>query len=48
MKKAKYEVVQKDICAKCNSSTIKKKKFHEAKKNTFFLKTPKDPCVYIK
>ncbi len=25
------------ICAKCNSSTIKKKKFHEAKKNTFFL-----------
>ena len=33
------------ICAKCNSSTIKKKKFHEAKKNTIFLKTLKDPCV---
>jgi hypothetical protein len=33
------------ICAKCNSSTIKKKKFHEAKKDTKFLKIPKNPCT---
>ncbi len=33
------------ICAKCNSSSIKKKKFHEAKKGTKFLKIPKNPCT---
>jgi hypothetical protein len=32
------------ICAKCNSSTIKVK-FHRAKKNTIFLKIPKNPCI---
>ena len=29
------------ICAKCNSSTIKKKKFHEAKKKHLLLKNTK-------
>jgi hypothetical protein len=33
------------ICGKCNSSTIKKEQFHKAKKNTIFLKIPKNPCI---